>query len=77
MIENIDAPCAQYSNLDKNRLNFSDLGLAPALQTAVADMGLANPTPVQREAIPHVLQGRALRLRVHQLQYFVVSQVLR
>ncbi|WP_310610891.1 DEAD/DEAH box helicase [Limnohabitans sp.] len=39
-------------------MNFSDLGLAPALQTALADMGLANPTPVQREAIPHVLQGR-------------------
>ena len=58
MIENIDAPCAQHSNLDKNRLNFSDLGLAPALQTAVAEMALANPTPVQVEAIPHVLQGR-------------------
>ncbi len=42
MIENIDAPCAQYSNLDKNRLNFSDLGLAPALQTAVAEMALAD-----------------------------------
>jgi hypothetical protein len=39
-------------------LNFSDLGIAPALQSALADMGLANPTPVQREAIPHVLQGR-------------------
>jgi len=38
-------------------LNFSDLGLAPALQSAVADMGLVNPTPVQAEAIPHVLQG--------------------
>ena len=49
---------AQHSNLDKNRLNFSDLGLAPTLQSALADMGLANPTPVQAEAIPHVLQGR-------------------
>jgi superfamily II DNA/RNA helicase len=39
-------------------LNFSELGLAPALQSALVDMGLANPTPVQREAIPHVLQGR-------------------
>jgi superfamily II DNA/RNA helicase len=59
MTQNIDAPHnAHPSNQDKNRLNFSDLGLAPALQTALADMGLANPTPVQREAIPHVLQGR-------------------
>ena len=38
-------------------MNFSDLGLASALQSAVADMGLVNPTPVQAEAIPHVLQG--------------------
>ncbi len=58
MTNNIDAPCAQHSNLDKNRLNFSDLGLAPALQSAVTEMGLANPTPVQTEAIPHALQGR-------------------
>ncbi|WP_310627338.1 DEAD/DEAH box helicase [Limnohabitans sp.] len=39
-------------------MNFSDLGLAPALQNALADMGFSSPTPVQREAIPHVLQGR-------------------
>ncbi len=39
-------------------MNFSDLGLAPALQSVVADMGLANPTPIQAQAIPMVLQGR-------------------
>ena len=39
-------------------MNFSDLGLEPALQSALADMGLDNPTPVQIEAIPQVLQGR-------------------
>jgi ATP-dependent RNA helicase RhlE len=39
-------------------LNFSDLGLAPALQSALADRGMANPTPVQTQAIPHLLQGR-------------------
>ena len=59
MTQNIDAPhSAHPSNQDKNRLNFSDLGLAPALQNALADMSFASPTPVQREAIPHVLQGR-------------------
>ncbi len=59
MTQNIDAPHnAHPSNQDKNRLNFSDLGLAPALQNALADMGFSSPTPVQREAIPHVLQGR-------------------
>ncbi len=39
-------------------MNFSDLGLVPALQSALADMGLPNPTPVQVEAIPHALNGR-------------------
>jgi len=38
-------------------LNFSDLGLAPALQSTLADMGLANPTPIQEQAIPFALQG--------------------
>jgi ATP-dependent RNA helicase RhlE len=58
MTHNVDAPRAQHANLDKNRLNFSDLGLASALQSALADKGMANPTPVQTQAIPHVLQGR-------------------
>ena len=39
-------------------MNFSDLLLAPALQGAVGDMGLAIPTPIQTEAIPAALQGR-------------------
>jgi len=41
-------------------LNFSDLHLSPALQHAVADMGLHTPTPIQAEAIPPALQGRDL-----------------
>jgi len=39
-------------------MNFADLGLAPALFSALADQGLASPTPVQAEAIPAVLLGR-------------------
>ena len=39
-------------------MNFADLGLAPALLSALADQGLASPTPVQAEAIPAVLLGR-------------------
>jgi superfamily II DNA/RNA helicase len=39
-------------------LNFSELGLNPALQRTVASMGLATPTPIQTQAIPAVLQGR-------------------
>ena len=39
-------------------MNFSELGLNPALQRTVASMGLATPTPIQTQAIPAVLQGR-------------------
>jgi ATP-dependent RNA helicase RhlE len=38
-------------------LSFTPLGLNPALQRAVADMGLYAPTPIQAEAIPAVLQS--------------------
>jgi ATP-dependent RNA helicase RhlE len=39
-------------------MNFSDLGLKPELLRAVADKGYDTPSPIQREAIPAVLQGR-------------------
>jgi ATP-dependent RNA helicase RhlE len=41
-------------------LSFSALGLAPELLRAGAAQGYTDPTPVQREAIPHVLAGRDL-----------------
>src|SRR5437762_5772902 len=41
-------------------MSFSALGLAPGLLRAVAAQGYTQPTPVQREAIPHVLAGRDL-----------------
>ena len=37
---------------------FSSLGLSPELLRAVADSNYADPTPVQKEAIPAILQGR-------------------
>jgi superfamily II DNA/RNA helicase len=39
-------------------LSFSDLGLSEKVQAAVAAAGYTTPTPIQRHAIPHVLQGR-------------------
>jgi ATP-dependent RNA helicase RhlE len=39
---------------------FADLGLAPALLRSLADEGYTTPTPIQAEAIPHVLAGRDL-----------------
>ncbi|MFN7751682.1 MAG: DEAD/DEAH box helicase [Pseudomonadota bacterium] len=39
---------------------FEALGLAPQLVRAVAEQGYAEPTPIQRQAIPLVLEGRDL-----------------
>jgi len=39
---------------------FAALDLAPALVKAVAAAGYTEPTPIQREAIPHVLEGNDL-----------------
>jgi ATP-dependent RNA helicase DeaD len=39
---------------------FADLGLAPALAAGLAGLGYEEPTPIQREAIPHLLAGRDL-----------------
>jgi len=41
-------------------VSFAHLGLSPDLLRAVADSGYTEPTPVQNEAIPHVLAGRDL-----------------
>lgn len=39
---------------------FADLSLIEPLVTAVADSGYTHPTPIQLEAIPHLLKGRDL-----------------
>jgi ATP-dependent RNA helicase RhlE len=41
-------------------MSFDALGLTPELRRAVADEGYTEPTPVQREAIPIVLERRDL-----------------
>jgi len=38
-------------------MSFKTLGLEPRLLTGVSQMGYTDPTPIQREAIPHILQG--------------------
>ncbi len=40
------------------RMRFSDLGLGPDVLKAVEDTGYTQPTPIQEQAIPLVLQGR-------------------
>ena len=42
---------------------FQSLGLSPALARAAADMAFAEPTPIQREAIPPILRGADLLAR--------------
>jgi ATP-dependent RNA helicase DeaD len=39
---------------------FADLGLRPELLRALSGLGYEEPTPIQREAIPPLLQGRDL-----------------
>ncbi|HRP75760.1 MAG TPA: DEAD/DEAH box helicase [Rhodocyclaceae bacterium] len=38
-------------------MSFADLGLIPELQRAVAESGYTDPTPIQQQAIPVILQG--------------------
>ncbi len=39
-------------------MTFAELGLIPELLRAVEDAGYSEPTPIQRQAIPVVLEGR-------------------
>ena len=41
-------------------MSFEDLGLAPFLLRALAEQGYENPTPIQQQAIPLVLEGHDL-----------------
>lgn len=38
-------------------MNFSDLGLDPALVRQCGSLGFEKPTPIQREAVPRVIDG--------------------
>src|SRR2546430_8615317 len=40
--------------------SFADLALLPELLHALAELGYEEPTPIQREAVPPLLQGRDL-----------------
>ncbi len=39
-------------------MTFAELGLAEPIVKAVEDCGYVTPTPIQQEAIPHILAGR-------------------
>lgn len=41
-----------------NTIKFSELALSNELQEAIAEMGFDEATPIQAEAIPHILEGK-------------------
>ena len=45
---------------DEHGATFDDLGLRPELLQALSALGYEEPTPIQREAIPPLLEGRDL-----------------
>ncbi|MFL5826097.1 MAG: DEAD/DEAH box helicase [Thermoleophilaceae bacterium] len=48
------------ANATNDTASFADLALRPELLHALSDLGYEEPTPIQREAIPPLLQGRDL-----------------
>src|SRR5262245_972879 len=47
-------------NKGEGASGFADLALAPELRSALSGLGYEEPTPIQREAIPPLLQGKDL-----------------
>ena len=47
-------------NIDEGASGFADLALAPELRHALSGLGYEEPTPIQRAAIPPLLEGRDL-----------------
>ena len=43
---------------DNDAIDFRSLGLAPELLAVLGELGYEEPTPVQREAIPLLIEGR-------------------
>ena len=40
--------------------NFDNLGISPLVLGNLAELGLTKPTPIQAQAIPHIVEGRDL-----------------
>ncbi|MEW2316500.1 DEAD/DEAH box helicase [Streptomyces bauhiniae] len=48
------------TNTSDGQVGFADLALAPEIQRALTALGYEEPTPIQQEAIPPLLQGNDL-----------------
>lgn len=49
-------------------MSFDSLGLSPDILRAVAEQGYREPTPIQQQAIPAVLEGRDLMASAQTVQ---------
>jgi ATP-dependent RNA helicase DeaD len=58
--EDVAVSSPSAASTDAAPQTFADLGLHPALLRALDDLGYEEPTPVQREAIPLLLEGHDL-----------------
>ena len=55
-----DASASPDHDHDTGELVFADLGLRAELLAALDDLGYEEPTPIQSEAVPPLLEGRDL-----------------
>src|SRR5215213_2356048 len=46
------------SKLGRRMTTFADLGLSDAVLSALRDLGYESPSPIQEQAIPHLLDGK-------------------
>ncbi|MGH9182133.1 MAG: DEAD/DEAH box helicase, partial [Acidimicrobiales bacterium] len=46
--------------MDDRTSSFADLGLAPELLQGLSELGYEEPTPIQRETVPALIEGRDL-----------------
>src|SRR5919204_6636606 len=53
-------PCRTAQRVEKELMNFSQLGLTAAQLRACESLGYTNPTPIQTKAIPIILTGQDL-----------------
>ncbi|KUW60131.1 hypothetical protein AWF66_26520 [Escherichia coli] len=58
-------------------MSFDSLGLSPDILRAVAEQGYREPTPIQQQAIPAVLEGRDLMASAQTVTGVVFREILK
>ena len=60
-----EAPGAEQSERGIMSITFRDFPLSEAIQRAVAEVGYTEPTPIQAQSIPLILEGKDVIGRSH------------